>query len=289
MKKILIVCFALLLLAGCSDKAHYSYLSDGDEVLFEGPNTTYTKNDLYKSLKVSGSEIIASDILDKIAMDIDSINMEELESQADELIEMYTAMGYESYIIASYGSLEAYRNSYLSSLLLNELAKEYVRDDYDHFIEEKKPVKMQLAVFTTIEDAEKCIEDVKNGSTFDTAAVNNNSSASPETGIYTDDDTSLIYEIKEYLNSNDQTGISPVITYTVPSTDAEGNAVDSNTYYVVNVESRNADDFKDEAIDRMAYDVTSDDVRDYFLSKHDIEFFDQDLYKVMTSAFEVLN
>ena len=56
MKKILIIAFALLMLAGCSDASHYSYLSDGDEVLFTGPNTTYTKNDLYKSLKLSATE-----------------------------------------------------------------------------------------------------------------------------------------------------------------------------------------------------------------------------------------
>ena len=288
MKKILIVCFALLLLAGCSDKSHYSYLSDGNEVLFEGPDTSYTKDDLYKSLKVSGSEIISTDILNKIASHIDSIDMEELESQADELIEMYTSMGYESYIIASYGSLEAYRNSYLSSLILNELAKEYVKDDFDNIVAAKRPVKMQIATFSVLEDAEKCIEDVKNGTTFDTAAVNNNSSSSPESSIYTDDDTSLIYEVKEYLNSNDQVGISSIITTSAPSTDEDGNAIELNTYYVVNVESRNVEDFKDEAIDRIAYDISSEDVRDYFFTKHNIEFFDQDLYQSMTSAFEVL-
>lgn len=288
MKKIIIVLFALLLLAGCSNNNHYSYLSDGDDVLFTGPNTTYTKNDLYKSLKLSNTSGISSDILDQIAMGLEGIDMEQVNADADSLIETYQSMGYESYIIASYGSVEAYRKSYVSSLLLNELSKEYVKLDFDHLVEEKKPVKMQVASFASLEDAEKCIEDVKGGSTFDMAAVNNNADSAPVSSVYTDDDTTLAFEVKDYLNSNENTGLSSVIVNTTTTQGTDGTAVENNTYYVLNVESRDVEEFKDDVITLLASEVSTDDVKNYFLSSHKIEFFDQDLYKNMSSLYEVL-
>ena len=288
MKKIIIVLFTLLLLAGCSNNNHYSYLSDGDDVLFTGPNTTYTKNDLYKSLKLSNTSGISSDILDQIAMGLEGIDMEQINADADSLIETYQSMGYESYIIASYGSVEAYRKSYVSSLLLNELSKQYVKLDFDHLVEEKKPVKMQVASFASLEDAEKCIEDVKGGSTFDMAAVNNNADSAPVSSVYTDDDTTLAFEVKDYLNSNENTGLSSVIVNTTTTQGTDGTAVENNTYYVLNVESRDVEEFKDDVITLLASEVSTDDVKDYFLSSHKIEFFDQDLYKNMSSLYEVL-
>ena len=288
MKKIIVILFALLLLAGCSNANHYSSLSDGDEVIFSGPNMTYTKNDLYKSLKVSSEDAIASDIIDKIALKLDGIDMESINKQADELIETYQSLGYESYIISSYGSLDAYRKSYVSTLLLSELSKAYVNEKFDELSVEKKPVKMQLASFANEDDAKKCIEDVNNGSTFDMAAVNNNAANAPQSAVYTDDDTSLVYEVKDYLNSTDTTGVSTIIVSTSSTQDADGNINENNTYYVLNVESRNVADFKDEFVDLLATTVSSDDVRNHFLSSHEIEFFDQDLYKIMTEAFEVL-
>ncbi|MCR4634007.1 MAG: membrane lipoprotein lipid attachment site-containing protein [Erysipelotrichaceae bacterium] len=288
MKKIIVILFALLLLAGCSNANHYSSLSDGDEVIFSGPNMTYTKNDLYKSLKVSSENAVASDIIDKIALKLDGIDMEDINKQADELIETYQSMGYESYIISSYGSIDAYRKSYISTLLLSELSKAYVNEKFDELSADKKPVKMQLASFANEEDAKKCIEDVNNGSTFDMAAVNNNAANAPQSTVYTDDDTSLAYEVKDYLNSTDTTGVSTIIVSITSAQDASGNISENSTYYVLNVESRNVEDFRDEFIDLLATTVSSDDVRNHFLSSHEIEFFDQDLYKIMTEAFEVL-
>jgi hypothetical protein len=289
MKKILCILFVLLLAAGCSSKNHYSYVSEGDEVLISGPNKySYTKNDLYASLKKASEGAITNEILTRIARNIEGIDLDSIYADADNLIETYVSMGYESYIVASYGSLEAYRQSYISSLILSELSKQYARENYDTLVADKKPVKMQIATFENLEDAEKCIEDVKNGSTFDMAAVNNNAANAPQSAVYTDDDASLAYEVKEYLNSTENTGLSTILVSTASSTDENGNAVDVNTYYLLNVESRNTEDFTEELIELLASSVSTDTVKEYFLSTHDIKFYDQDLYEMMSAAYEVL-
>jgi len=197
-------------------------------------------------------------------------------------------MGYEDYIIASYGSMEAYKDSYISTLLFSELSKLYVKDNYDTIIGDDKPVKMAIASFDSEEEALKCIEDVNNGSTFDMAAANNNSINTPSTSVYSDSDQSLVYEVKEYLNSTDKTGLSTVIVNIATSTDADGNQTEKKTYYVLNIESRNADEFKDEYIELKAAETEAETVRNHFMSSHEIKFYDQDLYELMSSTYEVL-
>ena len=288
MKKILLVLFVLLLTAGCSADSHLSKVSDGDTVLFKGPNKTFTKQDLYKQLKITDSSAITTDIMDKICLSSKEIDMAKIEADADELINTYKELGYESYIVATYGSLDAYKKSYISTMLFSELSKLYIEQNYDSIIGDDKPVKMAIASFESEEEAKKCIEDVNNGSTFDMAAANNNSINTPATSVYSDSDQSLVYEVKDYLNSTDKTGLSTVITNTATSTDADGNTVEKNTYYVLNVESRNPEEFKDEYIELKAAEAEAETVRNHFLSTHEIKFYDQDLYELMSSTYEEL-
>ena len=288
MKKIILVLFVLLLTAGCSADSHLSKVSEGDTVLFKGPNKTFTKQDLYKQLKVTDSGAITTDIMDKICLSSKEVDMTQIEADADELINTYKELGYESYIISSYGSLEAYKQSYISTLLFSELSKLYVEQNYETIIGDDKPVKMAIASFEKEEEAQKCIEDVNNGSTFDMAAANNNSINTPSTSVYSDSDQTLVYEVKDYLNSTDKNGLSTIIVNTSTSTDADGNTVESNTYYVLNIESRNPEDFKDEYIELKAAETETDTVRNHFMSTHEIKFYDQDLYELMSSTYEVL-
>ncbi len=288
MKKIIVLLFVLLLMAGCSADSHLSKVSEGETVLFKGPNKTFTKQDLYKQLKVTDSGAITTDIMNKIALASADIDMDKINTDADELINTYKEMGYEDYIIASYGSMEAYKDSYISTLLFSELSKLYVKDNYDTIIGDDKPVKMAIASFDSEEEALKCIEDFNNGSTFDMAAANNNSINTPSTSVYSDSDQSLVYEVKEYLNSTDKTGLSTVIVNIATSTDADGNQTEKKTYYVLNIESRNADEFKDEYIELKAAETEAETVRNHFMSSHEIKFYDQDLYELMSSTYEVL-
>lgn len=287
MKKGFTVILIALLLSACSSKNIYSYLSNGDDPIFTGPNVTYTYNDLYKSLKVSSGEEIENQILLSIA-DTYDIDREELENQAQETIDLYVSLGYEEYLTSYYGTLDAYKKMYVSSLILNELAKIYVEENYETLKEEDLPVKMQLASFDTQEDAQKCIDDFNSGSTFDMAAINNNSLNSPQSAVYVDSDSSLVYEIKEYLNSTDTTGVSSIITTTSMSKDDDGNDVESHTYYVLNVESRDADEFKEDYISLAASNASLETINKYFFTSHELKFYDQDIYELMSGNYEEL-
>ena len=281
MKKVITLLFALLLLVGCSSKG-YSKLSDGSEVIFTGPNNeSFTKNDLYESLKISSVDAVENDILDKIA-ESEELDLTDVEAEADELVEMYQQLGYETYIIQYYGSIEAFKKYYMSSGILTLLTNLYVEENYEIFKADDKPVKMKMANFETEEIANKVIEEVNNGSTFEMACANNGYTNEVSEAIYLDSDSDLDYNIKEYLNSTDTTGLSTVIEGSASNTNE-----DLHIYYVLDITDRDVDNFKDEYITEKVADCDSDDVKNYMFNKHDIEFYDQDIYELMKSEYEV--
>lgn len=290
MKKIMTLALSLLILCACASGNIYSEVSNKDEALYTGPNgVAFTRSDLYKTMKSSSVDTISAVILKDIASHYDSIDFDEMRKQAEEDLEFYKSIGYESYLIQSYGSLEAYIDLYISSTTVFELAKIYVEENFETLVSENSPVKMQVASFSTEEDAQKCIDDFNAGSTFDMAAVNNNSATAPQSTVYLDSDLSLDYEVKEYVNETNGVGISTIIPHTTTTTGTDGETVESMTYYVVNIESRNAEDFHDECVETLAYSVENDTTIEYFFKKHDIKFFDQDLYKLMSEEYEVLH
>ena len=278
MKKIVTLLFALLILVGCSSKG-YSKLSDGTDVIFTGPNNeSFTKNDLYETLKISSVDAVENDILDKIA-ESEELDLTDVEAEADELVEMYQQLGYETYIIQYYGSIEAFKKYYISSGILTLLTNLYVEENYEIFKASDKPVKMKMASFETEEIANKVIEEVNNGSTFEMACANNGYTSEVSEAIYLDSDSDLDYNVKDYLNSTDTTGLSTVI-----ESDSDD---DTHVYYVLDITDRDVDNFKDEYITEKVADCDSDDVKNYMFKKHDIEFFDQDIYELMKSEYEV--
>lgn len=286
MKKILITLFTLLMLVGCSSKG-YSSISNGDDVIFKGPDSTYTKADLYKQLKVSSEESIENDILNKIANKME-INLEDVEKEADDLIEMYKSMGYDQAIIAYYGSYDAFKSYVMSSGVITELAKSYIADNYETLIANDKPVKMQMVKFAEKETAENFIKDVKeNGKTFETAAIDNGYDMECPASVYLDtDDISL--NVKSYLNETADTGLSSLIVESSSNTDADGNINTTDTYYVLNIISRNVDEFKDDYEALKLESLDNGAVKEYAFSNHDIKFYDQDIYEIMKAQYEVL-
>ena len=74
------------------------------------------------------------------------------------------------------------------------------------------------------------IDEFNNGATFDMAALNNNSQEAAMERVYTDTDSSLVFEVKEYLNNTDTLGVSSIITSTSTTTDTQGNSTDDTVW-----------------------------------------------------------
>ena len=288
MKKIFVIALTLLVLVGCTSSSKgYSKISNGDEIIFKTPDSTYTKNDLYNVLKVASEESIEQDILNKIADSLD-LDLSKIESEAEETMQMYISIGYEQSIISSFGSLDAYKQLIISSGKLEELAKKYINDKYSEFINEDKPVKMQFAYFDNQEAAQKLIDDVNKGSTFESSALTNGYQNNCQVNVYLDSDETLPLDVKSYLNDTANTGLSTIITVTTTSNDADGKEVSNETYYVLNVVSRTADEFKEDYIDTKLNNIDVKDVKEYMFETHDIKFYDQDIYEIMKKEYEVL-
>lgn len=279
MKKVLIVLFALLVLVGCSDKG-YSKLSNGDEVIFKGPDYEYKKDDLYKALKVTSASSIENDILRKIANNL-NIDLTELEEEINELIDLYMAMGYDEY------SVSMFKESYMASGIIAKLGEVYVSNEFDSFVEEDSPIKMQYAYFDTVEAANSFKADIANGNTFDTAAVNNGYELDCSVNVYLDSDN-IPLNVKSYINSSSTTGVTDVIVVTNSTTDADGNITSTDSYYVLNIESRNVEEFKEEYIQAKVEVLGTDEIKNYMFENHKIDFYDQDIYEMMIAEYEAL-
>lgn len=285
MKKLIVVLFALLMLVGCTSKG-YSKLSDGSDVIFTGPDVTYTKDDLYGLLKVSSEKSIENDLLKRIANSLE-IDLTEVEKEADDMVEMYKSMGYEQAIIAYYGTVDAFKETYMASGIMSKLSEVYIEDNYDKLVKDDKPVKMQLASFGDKETAEKFKNEVAEGTSFEEAATNNGYTTECPESVYLDSDD-LPLPVKSYLNETADIGLSSIIVNTTASTDADGNPITLDTYYVLNVVSRDAEEFKEDYKATRLEKTGEAGVKDYLFSKHDIKFYDQDIYEIMKAQYEVL-
>lgn len=282
MKKLLVALITVLLLASCSSDNSLSKLSDGNDIIYKSDKETFTKNDLYRALKVSSSDAILNDIFKKIAI-IEGVDMTEVAAQADEAVEFYQSLGYESMIISYYGSIEAYKQIFSNNIITYELAKIYVEEKLDEFVQVDNPVKLKYAKFETEEDLNQFIADLESVE-FVEAATNNNAAEKVDEALTLDSDEALPLEVKEYLRNSDETNVNK--TFTVLEKDSSGAEV--SYYYLVNVTERDLANLKDTYIETKADEVDTDEVKSFFLGRHEIEFFDQDIYDLVTEEYEVL-
>ncbi len=284
MKKIIALLLVVLVLAGCAGNGQVSKLSNGSEVIFKGEGVTYTNEDLYKSLKVSSAELVEENILNTIAKSY-NVDTEEMIKSADETMNQFIELGYDQMIISYYGSLDAYRSMLISSQIYGALCAEMIKENLEENLNEDKPIKLQLAVYETKEEAEELVSKVNAGSTFDMAVMEVGENNDPQPFIYLDKNENVPLEVKEYLNTTDKTGLSTIITVQAPST-VNGETVMGVEYYVANVISRNSDEFIDEYVTEAASYIEDGEVKEYFFNKCEIKFYDQDLYELMSKENE---
>lgn len=279
MKKILLVLFSLLIITGCASQKGYSQLSNGDDIIFKSDDIVYKKSDLYKSLKVSSDDIVENDVLRKIAIKL-NVDIDSLSEEAQSEVDMYASLYDEAVLMA-------YKEQLVSDKIQNKLNEIYLDENLSDLSKEDKPVLMQLVSFDDENTANLFVDEVNAGKDFQTAAKDNGYQDDCATRVYFDDDN-LAINVKSYINSTASNGLSSIIVETSTQTDENGNQTDTNKYYVINIESRNIDDFTEEYKAAKLEKIGIDSVKEYMFKNHDVKFYDQDIYEIMIAKYEDL-
>ena len=286
MKKLLVVLASLLVLVGCASAPAEIKLSSGDEIIFKGPDGNYTKEDLFEVLKLNPQNAIDSQLVKMIAEE-KGITFDSFDKEAQDYVDLMSSYGLEESMISYYGSVQAFKELYQESLLEAAVVKSYIEDNFSKYASEDQPKEIQLVNFDDETIANKFIEDVNGGMSFEQAAIQNNFEGDCSSFISINSDD-LIYEVKEYLYSTNELGLSPIIEAAKDEVLTDENAEQKNTYYIVNILESNADNIKEDYIALKTESMSLTTIMDKLFEPYDVEFYDQGLYKTMTSAHEVL-
>ncbi len=287
MKKLLVILAVILMIAGCSKNAENT-VSDADTVLFEVNGVKYTKAELFKSLSAADySDYVLSDMKMKLA-DKENIDMTEINEAAQDYYEYIAAYG--EYYVTYYGGEEAIKDSYKSYMIIAEIEKDYVKKNLDDYKTSYNPFKAQIVNFNDEETANKFLELLDEGSTFEMAAAELGYESDCSETLYTERSDNLTTEVKTYCSNANSAGLSGVITSSYTGTDEDGNSVLLPTYYVVNMTETDINNLADEFAEYMVNNAYVDEntCLNMTFKNHEINIYDQKVYDSLTSTFEAL-
>lgn len=289
MKKLLVILSCLFILTACGS-AHYTTVSDSEEVIFtRNDGSSYTKQDLYNTMKNNDiTDLLTMRIVNKLA-EYEGIDMDSIKSEVEESTNSMVEAGYESFITSYYGSVENYNNSSIANQALTALVKQEVESNFDKYVEDYAPYKAEIVYFDEKESAEAVVNAVKNEeNTFEYACTENGYEGEVSETLYTDSDSDLPVEVKDYVLNTENTGVSDVIEVSTTMTDSDGNSTVTPRYYVVNLISKNVEDFKDEFITSVSNDIDSDTTINTLLEKYGFETHDQRIYELLKESYEAV-
>ncbi len=287
MKKICLLLICLLAFSACSS-SHYSYLSDGDEVIYkDASGKKYTKEDLYESMKSNDiTDSLKISLVNKLAT-LEGVDIDSITSTVEESVNAMVDGGYESFIISYYGSVENYKRSYIANQALTALAKVYVENDFETYVENYNPYKAEIVYFDDKDAAQAVLDAVNNEeNTFEYACTENGYESEVSETLYTDNDSDLPVDVKEYVLNTADSGLSDIIEVTTTATDSDGNSTVNSRYYLVNLISKNVEDFKDEFVEKVVSDVDKDTIINSLLEKYNFETHDQRIYELLKDTYE---
>lgn len=286
MKKIIIVLLSLLVLCGCSN-SNLSHVSNGEEVLYEGPDgISFTKEDLYQyEKKFDIKSAIASSLIAKLAQK-EGVDIDSIQKKAEEYIDGMIEQGYGDFVTYYYGSRDAYIKDSVNYEAKQSLLKNYVNFDFDKYLDEYAPFKASIVYFSDEESANNALAYLaENESTFAYACTQAGYAAEVSETIYTNSNTEIPSEVRTWINDHSE-GTSPVIKVTTVTNDSNGNSNSVDRFYLVNMVSKDINTFKDEFVSLMTKEVDENLVINDLIKKHKVTTHDQDIYETLHSQYE---
>ena len=288
MKKIIIVLLSLLVLCGCSN-SNLSHVSNGEEVLYEGPDgISLSKDELYQYEKQFDiKSALSSSLISKIA-EKEGVNIKDIQKNAEDYIDGMIEQGYGEFVTYYYGSRDAYIKDSTNYEAKRSLLKKNIEVDFDEYLTKYEPFKASIVYFADEESANNVLTYLdENESTFAYACTLNGYSSEVSETVYTNSNTEIPSEVRTWINDNSQ-GVSPVIKVTTVANDSNGNSKSEDRYYLVNLLSKDVNTFKDEFVDLMTSEIDENLVINDLIKKHKVTVHDQDIFDALHSQYEAV-
>ena len=227
-------------------------------------------------------------IIEKLAI-IEGIDVDSIKSEVEESVNQMVEAGYESFIISYYGSVENYKNSSISNAALVDLCENEVNNNFEQYVSDNDPYKAEIVYFDTKEAAEAVLDAVNNNeNTFEYACSENGYSSEVTETLYTDTDSDLPVDVKEWVLNTSEPTLSDIIEVSTTVNDSDGNSTVNTRYYLVNLISKNVEDFKEEFVSNIVSTMDKDTVINSLLEKHSISIHDQRIYELLKEEYEAI-
>lgn len=281
MKKINTVFASALLvsvLAGCTDAT--AKLPDSSTVLFSVGSKTVTKGDVYSVMAGTYGASQAVNDVNRIIAQQEIELTEEMKSEAQASLDSYKTYYGDTFIkhLEQIGMTdEEYLQNYLiPSLQAEQLTPKYITEKFDTVAANYAPVKATLLEFTSQDDANAALSELKDGSKDAAAAAKDHNSASKGTStIYTIESTDLDSTVRTMLHSaKPDDG-----WFLVPETDGA-------TFIVMRIDDNDPNNFKDEAVTTLQnVSAIMNDATTYWFKKYQFHIYDKTLYDSVAADY----
>ena len=272
MKKILALICTGVLLVGCSSSSavHYNTeVTDGDNTIVSGDDISISKNDVYHYLlQQYGSSEILSLAMTYIA-DQEITDEAQIQAGIDEQVASYTeslSMSFEEYAIqCGYENAQAYIDDVITDgVKQNLLLDKYIDENYDDLVDAYKIKYLKLITLDTESAALSIIEQVQDGSDFDTLMSENSGS---DLGMVSTDTSDLDDKIIDNLDNFTEDGIYDEVIKTSDS-----------KYAVVYVYNSDESELTDEIKENMtSISDMSSKMETHYLRKYNFDVYEQAL------------
>ncbi len=265
---------ALSTITGCKDAT--ASLKDKSTVVMKVGNTAITKGEVYSTLFSSyGYTQAVTDAKHVIANSEIEVT-DDMKEQADSIVEMYKSYygdQFTSMLEANNLTEDEYKEKYITSLQTSELTNKYIDDEFDALVLEYTPVKATILSFTEEDKADEALTALNDGSmTASEAATEYESSKDGSSEIITINTTDYDSEALALVRSN-----------TSDDGWAKVTSSSSGTTYLIHVDDKDANNFKDDFKDSISStDAVEDDAITYFFKKYNFHVYDINLYNAIS-------
>lgn len=272
---ILTACLVAVALAGCADAS--TSISKSDEALVTIGDTKITKGEVYDVAKRTyGASFTLNEALNVISEKEEIKLTDEMKKSVEDQLKILKSSAGENFgqqlKDAGYKNEEEYKEKVLYPNTKQQgLVKKYVKNNKKSLFSSYSPRKAQKLEFTSKEDAQKTLEEIKNGKPIEEfTTVNTSSGTSQLEETYTTK-SSLPAGAFDKIKAMEKPGlIEEVIEDTT-----------SSKYYVFKVTQVDPNKFEDDAIDAIVSTGSSEITNAsnvYWLDKYEFNVYDKDIY-----------